>query len=128
MMKAKPLFSTTTAKSAVLAMSGTVLIAFAHTVGNIAQRHYPQHKEDVADCLSFVDQIGLLLGLGGGVGAIAGRAAAKDPVYTAEWLPGPNRSDLEEKPIVQLAPRSYGFAELSKTRTPEVPVIGTKED
>lgn len=90
----KPLLKTLTAKSALLAMLGSALLAIAQTAGNISSRHYPERKEDIADLVNLVDRLGLLLGLGGGIGAIAGRAGASAPTYTAPWLPGPNREDL----------------------------------
>lgn len=93
-MQPKPLFETATAKSALLGMLGTVLLAFAQTSGKIAARHYPQHAQDIADVADFINQVGLILGLGGGLGAIAGRAAASSPTYTAHWLPGKNREDF----------------------------------
>jgi putative Mn2+ efflux pump MntP len=33
----------------------------------------------------------------GAAATICGRVDAKDPVYTPDWLPGPNKSDLDSK-------------------------------
>lgn len=100
-------------------MSASILLAFAHTAGNIAVRHYPQSSEDISDALVFFDNVGLILGISGGAGAIVGRASAVAPVYTPDWLPGPDKKDVvaTERPELNT---SYGFAATAKTNSSDV--------
>jgi hypothetical protein len=55
------------------------------------------------------------MGLGGGIGAMAGHVTDKAPVYTARWLPGPNKEDL----LIKYEAAKNTAAAIAQT--PEIP-------
>jgi phosphoglycerate dehydrogenase-like enzyme len=60
----------------------------------MAARHFPSHRADIEDGVEIVGQVLGVLGFGGAGLAIAGRVQAGG-VYTPDWMPGPNKEDLE---------------------------------
>lgn len=101
----RSVFSTGTAKTATVAALAGFLAAITPNVANIAQRIMPERKADIEDVQQIAIQLFGLASLFGGGLAIANRASATDKVYSPDWLPGFNKSDLERQAMTLAAPR-----------------------
>lgn len=101
----RSVFSTGTAKTAMFGAIAGALAAITPNVANIAERMLPERKADIADVEQIAIQVlGLASLLGGGL-AIANRASATDKVYSPDWMPGFNQSDLEQQSTALRLPR-----------------------
>ncbi|MBO3462422.1 hypothetical protein G7B40_038315 [Aetokthonos hydrillicola Thurmond2011] len=73
----------------------TTIAAIAPILGN----DIDQFRKDPNSVNYGQDAAKVIVILCGAAATICGRVSAKDPLYTPEWLPGPNKSDLDPKKI-----------------------------
>lgn len=93
---ARSVFKTQTGQSGVIAVVAGLIIAIAPSAFGIAIRNAEgSRKADLQDWQTIVMTLAGLASGAGGLGAIAGRASAKDLVYSPSFMPGHNRQDLE---------------------------------
>lgn len=90
----KPLTKSSTFQGAATAGIASLLVAISPFVFSIAKRYTDGNTKDtLADVEQIVYVILGFAGLGGSGVAIAGRVKADEPVYTPQFLPGPNLGD-----------------------------------
>ena len=94
----KSMLSTSDAKSVftsktVWGIIFTAIAAIAPIIGKdvdlFTSHQHVNYGQDIAQVIVIIC---------GAAATISGRVDAKDAIYTPNWLPGPNKSDLEPKP------------------------------
>lgn len=94
---ARSVFDTSTFKSARVAIIAGAAVAVLNILAPVLIDFFPGQSKNVAQAISLINTVAGLFGVGGGAGAVLGRAKAVDPVESPSWMPGPNKGELAEQ-------------------------------
>ncbi|MDF5733019.1 MAG: hypothetical protein PUP92_34770 [Rhizonema sp. PD38] len=86
--KAKSIFTSRTVWSIVFTTVAAIAPIIGKDVDQFINKQPVNYGQDIAQVIVI---------LCGAAATISGRVEAKDPIYTPDWLPGPNKADVEEK-------------------------------
>lgn len=85
--RAKSIFTSRTVWSIVFTTVAAIAPIVGKDVDQFIKKQDVNYGQDIAQVIVI---------LCGGAATISGRVDAKDPLYTPEWLPGPNKADVDK--------------------------------
>lgn len=96
---ARSIFETSTFKSARIAMIAGAAVTIINVLSPVLIDFFPMQAKNISQAIALVNTVAGLFGIGGGAGAVLGRANADAPVESPAWMPGPNRGELAEQQV-----------------------------